>query len=314
MSGEEKFQIEPESTGVALGYTNKKLIADKIFPNVPVAQESFKHLVYKDILKSSIPETRIGDKGEANMMEFGSEKVTSSVENHSLKDMIPKTKIVSAAKQGTDIKAIMTMQLVNSLKTAREVDLSKKLSDVNNYLTGNTYNLGKDEKLGSDKSMAVDMIEEYKGKVLGGANTMVLSERAFSKLRRDKSVIKSLTLNKGVSESEISAMITFEAIKELFLFENIFIGQSKMNGAKKGQNASIKSCWEDDIILLNIDPLATTDYGITYGYSAVYKDYTVGTYFDEDKGLEGCEIIRPYASYIDLICCPACGALLKGVV
>ena len=41
---EERFELQPELTGVALAYRNKSLIADEIFPNVPVTLKSLNFL------------------------------------------------------------------------------------------------------------------------------------------------------------------------------------------------------------------------------------------------------------------------------
>lgn len=311
---EEQFQIQPELTAVALGYINKKLIAGKIFPKVDVTGHSFEYSVYDIIRGASMPETKVGPKGSANEVENIATQVAATVEDHSLKDKIPLVKLQDAQKKDKDIRGTVTMQIVNSLETAREINLSKKLSDAKNYAKDNVYTLDENEKFGSAKSTATDIIEDYMNKVLGGANTMILSKRAFSKLRRDRSVINSISINRNATQTNEPGMVSLEAIKDLFQLENIYIGQSVLCSSQKGETQFLSACWKDDVMLLNIDPIATTDYGLTYGYSAVYEDYTVGSYFDPDSGLKGCEVIRPYAAYIDLIACKNCGALLKDVI
>lgn len=311
---EEQFQIQPELTAVALGYINKKLIAGEIFPKVDVTGHSFEYSVYDKVQGTSMPETKVGPKGSANTVENIGTRASATVEDHSLKDKIPLVTLQDAQKKDKDIRGIVTMQLIDSLKTAREINLSNKLSDAKNYAKDNVYTLDENEKFGSAKSTATDIIEDYMNKVLGGANTMILSKRAFSKLRRDRSIINSISINHSASQTDMPGMVSPEAIKDLFQLENIYVGQSVLCSSQKGETPVLSACWKDDVILLNIDPIATTDYGLTYGYSATYEDYTVGSYFDPDSGLKGCEIIRPYTSYIDLISCKNCGALLKDVI
>lgn len=310
----EKYQYQPELTAVALGYSNKKLIADQIFPKVVVTTQSFEYLKLNNAQPPRIPDTKVGNKGKAQTYDGLIEKASATAQNHAIKDAITNQEAKNFQSTGRDLRAIRTLQLVEVLKTSREIEVAQMLSNTSNYANGNTKTLGDDEKIGSEESEAVDLIEEYKNKVLGGANTMVISRDAFSKLRRDRSIINSISINTRAQQSDIPGMVSVEAIKDLFMLDNIFIGETQINQSAKGATPTIASVWQNDIALLNINSNATNDFGITYGYSAIYQDFEVYTYEDNDAGLNGAEIIRPSASYIDLVAMKACGALLKSVI
>ena len=98
------------------------------------------------------------------------------------------------------------------------------------------------------------------------------------------------------------------------MLDNIFIASSVLNTSKKGQVPNLTNCFGNNIILLHIDPKATNDYGVTYGYTAVYQDWQVTTYHEDDAGLRGGDFIRPSAAMKDVIACKAAGAILKDVI
>ena len=311
---EERYQYQPELTAVALAYRNKKLIADLVMPKVPVTTQSFEYMELDGAIPPQIPDTKVGQKGAAKTWEGKFIKKSATCENHALKEAVTKQEAENYAAKGKDLRAIRTTQLLEVIQTAREIELAEKLSASSNYLSANVHSVASSKKIGTQNSEAVDMIEEYKNKVLGGANTMITSREAFSALRRDRTIINSISINSKAQQTDVPGMVSVEAIKELFMLDNIFIGETMINQAKKGAQPTLASVWQNDIVLLNVNPAATNDFGITYGYCAVNQDWEVMTYDDPDAGLKGAEIIRPSASFIDVIAMKACGALLKDVI
>lgn len=310
MPGEEKFQIEPELTGVALGYTNKNYIADKVLPKVPVSQESFKYRKYDNTDLLTVPDTRIGDKGTPNSIELGSKPLTASVENHALIESIPVQKIQDAQKSSgkIDLKSTVTMQLTDVLKASAEIRLAKLLSTTSNY-AGNCKVLKDSEKVSNENSNAVNLIQDSIDKMFQKANTLVTSRVAMSKLRRNPYIVGACHKN-----SSTSGIVSIEELKELFELDNIFVGETVVNTSKKGQQAQYAAAWQNDICLMHLNPVANTDFGVTFGYNATLEDITVGTFTDPMPGTKGCEILKAYYSGIYLIACPECGYLLKEVI
>ncbi len=305
-----EFEIQPELTGVALGYTNKSFIADKVFPKVPVTQEAFSYMQYNNADLLTVPNTRIGDTGIPNSIELGGKELTAKVENHALIERISMQKIQNAknSSRKIDLKSIATMQLTDTLKAGAEVRLSQILSTTSNY-GGNAKVLKSDEKINNSNCNAVDLIQDSIDEMFQKANTMVTSRYAMSKLRRNPYIVGACRKN-----SATSGIVSIEDLKDLFELDNIFVGETIVNTAKKGQKANYAAAWQNDICLMHVNPVANTEYGVTFGYNATLEDITVGTTTDSLPGTKGCEIIKAYESNINLIVCPECGYLLKDVL
>lgn len=307
---EELFEMQPELTGVALAYRNKGLIADEVFPSVPVEQKSFQYRFYNKTNFLTAPETLIGDKGVPNNIELRSKLLTETCENHSLKDSIPVTRLNDAVKseKKIDLKAASAMQLSDSLKLSREVNLAKKLSLKTNY-GANYKTLNAKEKFNLDDVNALKIVCDAIDEVFYKPNTMVLSRKAMSALRRNPYIVDA------VKGSYVKAGVaSYEGLKELFELDKILVGEGVVNTSKKKEEVSLQPCWGNNIILMHTNPVANTEYGVTFGYKAEYETLQIGSYLDPEPGLKGCEVLKGYESYIDLITCPECGYLLEGVI
>ena len=86
------------------------------------------------------------------------------------------------------------------------------------------------------------------------------------------------------------------------------------NTAKRNQTASYVNIWGNDIILAYINPNATLDNGVTFGLKAERGEREISTGFDAKRGVRGVEYIKIANEEKDLIVCPDCGYLLKGVI
>ncbi len=304
---EEQFELQPELTGVALAYRNKNLIADEIFPTVPVDQKSFQYNFYNKEAFLTVPETEIGEKGSANEAQLKSKLLTETCKDYALKERITVQKLQEAQAKGKNIAADTIMHLTDLMKLSREVRVAKALSNKTVY-GSNCKELNSSEKFTNDNFNAFKALTSAMDKVLFRPNILVTSRAGFSALSQNPyvvSAVNSVDVKAGIASAE--------GIKRTLGLDKILIGEGIVNTAAKGQAASFNSCWNNDIILMHINPIASTDYGVTFGYRATLDDYTVGSYHDPDAGTKGCEVYRIFTTYLDLLTCPECGYLLKGV-
>ncbi|MCD8024745.1 MAG: hypothetical protein LUE64_04350 [Candidatus Gastranaerophilales bacterium] len=305
-----RIEINPELTGIALAFKNKNCIADKVFDKVKVNTQSFKYRTYPKSSFLSLPETLIGEMGEPNRLDLQGKLLTESVQDHALEAVLPVS--VKEANQraydGVDVASLKTMQLTSALLARKEVALSKILSTASNY-GDNTKTLSDDEKISNTSVNAFDLIIDAMDEIFFKPNKMVLSRKAFSQLRRNPYIVKAIHKNDG----DVGAA-TLNELKEIFELDEILVGESVVDTSKNKKAPVLEACWANDIILMYTDPLALTDSGITFGYSAEYDPITIGTYFEGRTGKQGADILKAYMSYINLITCPECGYLIKDVI
>lgn len=305
---DERFELQPELTGIALAYKNKSLIADEIFPSVPVTLKSFQYRVYDKGSFLSVPDTRIGEIGKPNSADLKSKLVTETCEDHALTEKIARTRSeqIQAAERGVNLLNVATMQLTDIMKLSREAALAAKLADTSNYTESTT--LADDEKFSNDDVNAFKAITEALDSVLFRPNVLITSRAGFSALSQNPyvvSAVNSVDVKAGIASAE--------GLKRTLGVDKILIGEGLINSSRKGQKPALSYCWGNDLILLHINPIASTDYGLTYGYKATYDEVQVGTYFDPESGTKGCDVLKTFQSYIDVVTCKDCGTIIKNI-
>lgn len=305
---EANFQLEPELTGIALAYRNKKYIADEIFHEVPVNKD-FKYRLYAKGTFLTVPDTRIGETGSPNEINLKSNQLTDSCENHALKEKIAKEAIDDDAKKSkpTNIRSVTTVHLIDAMKGSREVSMARNLMNIKNY--GNNYKILEDSEKINKNVDVVKFITDELDKVFYKPNTMVISRAAMSALKKNSYMLSACYKN------DIKAGVaSIDAIKDVFEVDNIYVGETIVNVSKNKDIPVLAACWTNDISFMYLDPIADTDYGMTFGYTARNEDLQVATYFDPDAGTKGCEIIKAFEVYKDMFVSPDCGFLFKGVI
>lgn len=301
------YHADPMLTGLSLAYTNNEYIADKIFKRVPVNTESFKYKKYKKSLNLQLPDTRVGETGEPNEVKFEHEKLTASVEGHSLIERIPETSKQEAQAENETLMISATNFLTNVFLGAREKRLADLLQDTGNY-GGNYKSLTSGEKFTNANSDAFGIVDDACQKTWFKPNVIIGGRTAINALRRNPYVVKAANRNSGDS-----GKATLQDLKDLFEVDNIYVGNSVANLAKLGQSANFVNTWGNDIILAYINPSANINYDVTFGITAEVGKREISTAFDGEKGVRGVHCVKIAEQLKDVIIAPDCGYLLKGV-
>lgn len=301
--------INPELTSLTLSYNNSSFIADQVLPRVPVTTESFKYLRYPVGQMLTVPDTTIGPKGEANSVELEAIIESASVTDRALKEKIPVAKLEAAAKSGQDpkLKEKAVMQVTRLIQLDRERKTAKLFADRKNY--ANNLALSGDDCLNNPKSDAINIIQDMIDTMLIAPNKLVMGRKVASALRRNPSIVSAFHGNSGEK-----GMVPLDFLKELFGFQEILVGESVMNSAKKGQKVELVGVWGNFLSMFYADETATTDQGLTFGLTAEYENRAVREWRDEKAGIKGCQIVQVYEQCNELIVAPECGALIENVL
>lgn len=302
--------INEELTSLALAFnnTNKSFIADLVLPRVPVTTESFKYLYYPEDQFLTPPDTTIGPKGEANTVDMNAELKTASVTARALKEVIPLAKIDAAIKNNQkNPMDKATEQVTRLIQLSREIATAKLLADPLNY--GKSKDLSGTDCINNPDSDALNIIQDMIDDMIIAPTTMVMSRKVASALCRNRSIVSAFNGNSGTS-----GKVTLEFLKDLFGFQNIYVGESLMNSAKKGQQAKLVGVWGNFISMFYADATADTESGMTYGLTAEYEKRTVRNWTEQKQGIKGCEVVQVHEQEAELITAPQCGALLNNVL
>lgn len=303
---DDKYVVNAEYTGISLAYKNPAYIADKVLPRVPVNKQVFTYDVYPPEAFLNVPKTLIGPKGEPESMDVAKKRIAASVEYHALKDEVPQTDLDEQA-EGEDIMGDNVLLLTEGLSLAREVRTAKMLQDTANY-GSNTLTLSGTDVLSDKDSALLDTIFDSRKKMLVKPNKMVVSDDGAIYLQRHPDVV---SMYKAQFSDQKAGIAPLEYVAALLKLEEIIVGQSVMNAAKKGQTASLVQAWGNDIVMFYQNPLATPKQGMTFGYTAQWGTRQVGQYFDPEPGYSGVHKNKVAEALIELVTASSCGFLIK---
>lgn len=302
------FPYSAVFTAIAIGYRNTKLIADLVLPRVTVGKKEFKYIEYPLADSFTVPDTLYPKKGTPNVVDFGGSEVTSMTIDYGLDDVISIDDI-NNAPEGSNLEGKGVEYVTDLVALAREVRTANLIFNVDNYAGSNTLTLSGTSKF-SDyvNSDPIAVLTEVLDTPLIRPNTMTIGREVWTKFATHPKVVKAAQGNSGDSGVAARARVA-----ELLELDNIFVGEGRLNTAKKGQSAIIERVWGNYISLTHLNPLADTQRGVTFGFTAQYGTKQAGSK-DVDAGINGSKLVRSAESVKELIVAKDVGFLLKDVI
>ncbi len=302
------FTITPELTAIAIAYKNKAMIADKVLPRVPVGTRSFKFTAYPIGESFTVPDTKVGRKSKPNKVEFSATEQTASVDDYALDDDIPNDDILTAPAN-YDPKGNAVMQITNLIELDREVRAANLVFNPANYGSDKKIILSGSSQFSDPTSDPIKIIMDALDAMLMRPNVMTIGRAAFSALIRHPKIVKAILGNAGDS-----GIARREDIAALFELEEIAVGESFVNTARKGQAVNMQRVWGKHISLIYRDVLANNQSGTTFGFTAQYGDRVGMELPDADIGMRGGITVRSGESVKELITAPDLGYFIQNVI
>lgn len=302
------FILTPELTAVAIAYKNKAMIADQVLPRVPVGSRSFKYSAYPIGESFTIPDTKVGRKGKPNQVEFSATEQTASVDDYALDDAIPNDDIESAPAN-YDPKGRAVEQITNLIELDREVRAANLVFNPANYGTNNKIVLSGSSQFSDPTSDPIKVIMDALDSMVMRPNIMTIGRAAFSALIRHPKIVKAVLGNAGDS-----GIARREDIAALFELEGVFVGESFINTARKGQPINMQRVWGKHLSLIYRDQLADSRSGTTFGFTAQYGDRVGMEAPDGDIGMRGGIMVRSGESVKELITAPDLGYFIQNII
>lgn len=308
MSNGMPFTPNTEMTAIAIAYRNRQMIADAVAPRVGVGLREFKYLEFDPRETMTEVNTLVGRKSSPNQVEFTADEKTASVEDHGLTDIVPNDDIKNAP-EGYNPQNHAVESVTDLIVLGRELRVAKMYGAAASYKHVQSLSANGYKKLSDPDCPIFEMLLELLDKPLMRPNGLTMSQRVATKLRTNKNLIKGYNGSLGDT-----GMVPWEYIKEAFEIQNINVGQSRVNLAKKGKDIQLSSCWGDFLSATYIDPLANTQNGrMSFALTAQY-DSRVSGERPVSAGLRGGVEIMVGESVRELSIAKDCGILLTDVI
>jgi hypothetical protein len=312
------FTVQPKLTQIAMAIKPTGMIADLVCPRVPVPAEKFIYTKMATDEAFSIPDTRVGRTGAPNTVEFGGTDVTDSTEDYGLDDPVPNKDIKNAVGTNYDPLAAAAERVALLVQLAREKRVADLYFTLGNYLASLRTTLsGTSQWSDYANSDPISAMLTQFDSMLIRPNVGIFGRAAWTKLRMHPKVVAAV-LNKtgGLGGASAAGVIQRQAVADLLELDEIYIGESFYNAAKKGQTAGYSRLWGKHAAFARIDKAVRDPRaGLpTFAFTAQWGDPVGGTIADPNIGLDGGQKVRVGEHVKELIAFPEVGCFFQNVV
>jgi hypothetical protein len=196
------------------------------------------------------------------------------------------------------------------IKLAREKRTADLVFNAATYATANKVTLSGNTQFSDfDNSDPIATISTALDGPIIRPNTAVFGYQVWSVLRRHPKLVQAIFGN-----NQSSGIISREQFASLFELQNVYIGQSYLNTAKKGQTVSLARVWGKHISFYSKNPVANVQGGTTFGFTARFGEPVGGEWEDKNAGMRGGTVVRAGESVKELIVAPELGYFIQNAV
>jgi hypothetical protein len=311
------FIQTPVLTSIVVGYRNNLLIADSVLPRVPVGGQQFKYLVYPPGEALTVPNTRVGRRSRPTTVEFSATETPASTDDYSLEDPIPNSDIEIAQAMRVagvsayDPEARAAQGLTDLLLLDREIRVANTIFSASTYDATRQLTLsGTSQFSDTANSTPIDTITAgMDATLIYRPNVHVMGRAVWSKLRAHPHLVNAV---KGGTYGR--GLISKQDYCDLFEIEELLIGESFLNTARRGQPVTTSRVWGKHIAMFYRDKNADTNKAITFGLTAQWGTRLGGKMPDPNIGMRGGQTIRVGEAVKELITAPSVGYLIQNAV
>jgi len=265
MSSAQARVVDPILTTVAQGHQNNELVAQYLFPVVPVAQRGGK------IIQFGKEDFRLYNTGRTpgantKRVQYGYQGNPYALEDHSLEGSVPFEIMQEAnAAPGIDMGHTAVGKTQNIILLKSEVDAANIARDPANYASGNQVDLllgnkqwsdhaNVDSNPSADIETAKEAIRTATGK---RPNVVVLSPKAYNACKQHPKIIDRIKYTGRDS-------VTTDMLATLWDVKKVVVG----DGIYEDQAGVLTDVWGTDVIVAYTEMGTLADAGLpSYGYT-----------------------------------------------
>ena len=297
-------RVDPILSNVSVAYNNADYIAEKILPVIKTAKTTGEYYIYDKSKFRKVQSLR-GMGTSAKEVGYGLSKSTPFVcLDHALKEIVPdELKKQSASPLSPEMDAVENV--TERLLIEKELALATYMQNTGN-LTNNVTLSGTDQwsdYVNSDPIGDIEAgIESVRSKIFKAANTLVLGQPTWNKLKHHPDLIERIKYG-GFGK------MTPSALADLLDIDQVIIAATGYETATEGQTSSIGYVWGKNAWLLYVTPRPGIRQ-VSFGYHFQYKK-VAGKWYDKDR--EG-TFVRVHDHYTREIITADAAYLIKNAV
>lgn len=299
------FPVSTALTAIAIAYKPQGLIADQVLPRKLVDKKKFQWTEYAPGQFMQVPDTRVGRRSRPNEVDFSGTERTAECIDYGLDHPLGYDEAANAIdpQLGQQIVQYLT-GVVHQVREARVAGLVQSAANYDATAVVPLSGTSMWTDASSDPiASLLDMLE----RPLMRPNTLVLSVPAWLALRTHPKA------RAQVYGSGTDKLLEREHVAAALEVAQVLVGAARVE-TSRNPAVSVKSrCWGNHVAGLYLNTDATPQFGMTYGWTAVWGTPVAGSLPDERIGLRGGEVFRSGESLIETIAAKSCGFLLQNV-
>jgi len=273
---ERSVRVDPLLSKLSLAYQNADYIAEKLLPIITTAKITGKYYVY-DKSKFRKVRTLRGIGASASEVGYGiSQSSVFTCKDHALKELVP-DELKDQAENPMNPEVDATENLAERFLIEKEYDLAtymQSASNLTNYTTLTGVNRWNDYANSDPIGDIETGIESVRSKTFKAANTLVLGQEVWNKLKHHPDLIDRIKYG-GFGK------MSLQALADLLDLDQVIVGAAGRETANEGQTSSMGYIWGKYAWLLYI-PKKPSIKQVAFGYHFQHKK-TVDKWYDKDR-------------------------------
>ena len=247
------YPIDPALTAIAIAYKNPGYIADQVAPRITVGKQAFKFMQYGVDTFFNTPDTLIGRRSAANQVTMDGTEISDATEDHGLEGGVPKADVDNADER-YDPLGNQTSLLMEMIAIRREIRTAGVVFTAGTYDPSLRSTLAGGSQFSDPGSSPLTAVGDALDQPLMRPNQMVFGQRGWTKFRRHPEIVSAVLGNSGNK-----GMVSRQDVAELFEVNEVIVGQSWGNTAKRGQAANLARLWGNHLALTYKAPVVSTE-------------------------------------------------------
>ena len=235
------IHVDKPLSNISIGYKSEGLIADQLYPAVPVQHESDVYFVFDKAAALRTPQSLRANGSEANEDNLVLSTASYRLEEFALKDILS-DRDRDNQDPGLNLQVAMVEDLTDKILRQREIDAATQVFTNGNWANESSLAATAAWSANTTLSNPILVAMSASADILTNcgrmANTCVLDNRTFLAVREHTSVVDRIKYTSADSVSE-------GMIKNLFGVQKLLVARGTQNTASENLAAVMAPIWTD---------------------------------------------------------------------
>ena len=312
--GAGNVHIDRALSNLAVMFSNRDYVADRVMPVIRVAKKSDKYFKFNANTMFNVAAVDVvGAESMPGRPSIGLDTPgTYSCIDRALRDFISIDEEINADAP-LQPRMDVTEILVNYLLLAREKRVADIVFDSANY-GSNTSALSGTARWDTATGSPVTNILTALRAPLVRPNTMVIGVDAWDGLRTNPELLQYIVSRAQTSSGVTPLMVDEATVAAAFRLDRVVIGEALYNTAAEGASASYSRVWGKSCALIRVEDQPSMRRTQTFGYTMRFGAMETSTFYDGMPGRAGGTYIKVAHSDADEIVAGSSAAYLYTTV